>query len=247
MLQLKKLSLMTSLERLEALPDGKLLINTINAYSYNNAQKDAAFAEALRGGDVLLPDGMSIVWACRLLRVPNPPQRRIAGWDLFVSEMQRLQQRAEADGQRRRVMFLGSSEDVLQRIVERVAEDYPLLDAVAFSPPYRAAFTPEDDALMLAAIRHAEPDLLWIGMTAPKQEKWAFAHWHEMDVHCHVGTVGAVFDFYAGTLRRAPQWMQRCGMEWLFRLLSEPRRMWRRYILGNSEFLIRIIGESWGR
>ena len=96
---------------------------------------------------------------------------------------------------------------------------------------------------MLDAIHRADPDLLWIGMTAPKQEKWAYAHWSQMNVHCHVGTIGAVFDFYAGTLRRAPEWMQRCGLEWLFRLLCEPRRMWRRYIFGNAEFLARVVGE----
>ena len=243
MLQLKTVALVNTLDDLEHLPDGKLLINTLNAYSYNNAQKDPAFAEALLGGDALLPDGMSIVTACRLIRAHSRPERRIAGWDFFASEMQRLQRKAEHDGVRRRVMFLGSSELVLERIVQRVHADYPLLEVHTCSPPYRAEFTDADNAEMLDAIHRADPDLLWIGMTAPKQEKWAYAHWSQMNVHCHVGTIGAVFDFYAGTLRRAPEWMQRCGLEWLFRLLCEPRRMWRRYILGNAEFLARVVGE----
>lgn len=243
MLRLKTVSLVTTLDELEKLPEGKILINTINAYSYNNAQKDPAFAEALCGGDALLPDGMSIVMACRIVRAKSRPQRRIAGWDLFVSEMQRLQRKAEQDGEKRRVMFLGSSEPVLEYIVQRVHTDYPLLEVHTYSPPYRAEFCDTDNAEMLDAIHRADPDLLWIGMTAPKQEKWAYAHWSQMNVRCHVGTIGAVFDFYAGTLRRAPEWMQRCGLEWLFRLLCEPRRMWRRYILGNAEFLARVIGE----
>ena len=247
MLRLKTLPLMENLQELESLPDGKFLINTINAYSYNNAQKDAAFADALRGGDALLPDGMSIVVACRLIRAQSRPARRIAGWNLFISEMQRLQRKAVAEGLRKRVMFLGSSDAVLGRIAERMKTDFPMLDAITFSPPYREAFSDDDDALMLRAIHDADPDLLWIGMTAPKQEKWTYAHWRQMNVRCHVGTIGAVFDFYAGTLRRAPEWMQRCGLEWLFRLLCEPRRMWRRYILGNTEFILRMFGELYVR
>ena len=97
---------MENLQELESLPDGKFLINTINAYSYNNAQKDAAFADALRGGDALLPDGMSIVMACRLIRAKSRPERRIAGWDLFISEMRRLQRKAVAEGLRKRVRSL---------------------------------------------------------------------------------------------------------------------------------------------
>ena len=82
-----------------------------------------------------------------------------------------------------------------------------------------------------------QADLLWIGMTAPKQEKWTYSHWKELDIHCHVGTIGAVFDFFAGTVERAPLWWQEHGLEWLYRLLKEPKRMWRRYIIGNALFL----------
>jgi N-acetylglucosaminyldiphosphoundecaprenol N-acetyl-beta-D-mannosaminyltransferase len=90
---------------------------------------------------------------------------------------------------------------------------------------------------MIQAINDAAPDLLWIGMTAPKQEKWTYQHWDELNIHCHCGTVGAVFDFYAGTVKRAPLSWQRNSMEWLHRLIMEPRRMWRRYIIGAAKFL----------
>ena len=100
---------------------------------------------------------------------------------------------------------------------------------------------------MISAINDADPDLLWIGMTAPKQEKWTWEHWDELNVHCHVGTIGAVFDFYAGTAKRAPLWWQQHGVEWLYRLINEPRRMWRRYIIGNVEFMMYMIGERFGR
>ena len=90
---------------------------------------------------------------------------------------------------------------------------------------------------IIDAINAANPDLLWIGMTAPKQEKWTYSHWNELNIHCHVGTIGAVFDFFAGTVERAPIWWQDHGLEWLYRLMKEPKRMWRRYIIGNSLFL----------
>ena len=97
---------------------------------------------------------------------------------------------------------------------------------------------------MVGAINAANPDLLWIGMTAPKQEKWAYMYWNELDIHCHCGTIGAVFDFYAGTVKRAPLWMQKAGLEWLHRLLSNPRRLWKRYIIGNARFILLVIKEK---
>jgi N-acetylglucosaminyldiphosphoundecaprenol N-acetyl-beta-D-mannosaminyltransferase len=96
---------------------------------------------------------------------------------------------------------------------------------------------------MCKAINDADPDLLWIGMTAPKQEKWAYSNWVRLNINCHCGTVGAVFDFFAGTLERAPLAWQQAGYEWLYRLLKEPKRMWRRYIIGNTEFLYLMFRE----
>ena len=108
---------------------------------------------------------------------------------------------------------------------------------VTYSPPYKPEFSDEDNKAIIDAINNANPDLLWIGMTAPKQEKWTYSHWKELNIHCHVGTIGAVFDFFAGTVERAPIWWQEHGLEWLYRLLKEPKRMWRRYIIGNTLFL----------
>ena len=226
------------------LPEGKLLVNTVNAWSFVMAQKDEAFATALQNGGALIPDGKSIVWAARFLGLPNAPQERIAGWDLFVFEMNRVQREAEAAGERRKVMFMGSSEKVLGLIRERAAVDYPLLDVVTYSPPYKAEFSDEDNRLIISAINAADPDLLWIGMTAPKQEKWAYEHWAELDIHCHCGTIGAVFDFYAGTVKRAPLWMQKAGLEWLHRLLSNPGRLWKRYLVGNLKFILLVLKEK---
>ena len=232
MFKLKDLEILSSKEQLKTLPKGKLLINTINAHSFNTAKKDKLFAEALTHGDVLIPDGVSIVKACRKMKAKSQPKERIAGWDLFEFEMDQLDKL-----ENKTVMFMGSSQKVLDLIVKRAAIVYPHLKVVTYSPPYKLEFSEEDNRAIINAINVANPDLLWIGMTAPKQEKWTYSHWAELDIHCHVGTIGAVFDFFAGTVERAPMWWQRHGLEWLYRLLKEPKRMWRRYIIGNALFL----------
>lgn len=279
MFRLKDLDILGSKAELASLPEGKLLINTINAHSYNTARKDGLFAEALTNGDVLIPDGVSIVKACRWIKAKSQPKERIAGWDLFSFEMENLErkqcgmlnvecgannssldnsqsaladnpkfktQNSEFRSPQQTVMFMGSSEKVLDLIVKRVAEVYPHLKVVTYSPPYKPEFSEEDNKAIIDAINAADPDLLWIGMTAPKQEKWTYSHWDELNIHCHVGTIGAVFDFFAGTVERAPVWWQRHGLEWLYRLLKEPKRMWRRYIIGNALFLFNVIfRERW--
>ena len=288
MFRLKNLNILGSKAELAALPEGKLLINTINAHSYNTARKDELFAEALTNGDVLIPDGVSIVKACRWIKAKSLPKERIAGWDLFSFEMENLErkqcgmlrtarrdacqsknvecgannssldnsQSVSADhstfntqhsplrSPQRTVMFMGSSQKVLDLIVKRAAEVYPHLKIVTYSPPYKPDFSEEDNKAIVEAINAADPDLLWIGMTAPKQEKWTYSHWNELNIHCHVGTIGAVFDFFAGTVERAPIWWQRHGLEWLYRLLKEPKRMWRRYIIGNTLFLWNMLKEK---
>ncbi len=247
MLRLNTISIVESKEQLALIPEGKVLINTINAYSYNVAQKDGAFAEALSNGDYLIPDGASIIKACRWLKAKSQPKERIAGWDLFAFEMGRINVNLNINDNhngKKRVMFLGSSERVLTLIRERAAIDYPNLEVVTYSPPYKPEFSEEDNRTMIQAINNANPDLLWIGMTAPKQEKWTCQHWNELNIHCHCGTIGAVFDFYAGTSKRAPLWWQEHSLEWLYRLLMEPRRLWRRYVIGNPQFMWNVMKEK---
>lgn len=245
---LKSLEIFGSKAELASLPEGKLLINTINAHSYNTARKDSLFAEALTNGDVLLPDGVSIVMACKWIKAKSLPKERIAGWDLFAFEMEKLERESEElrtkSEESKIVMFMGSSQKVLDLIVKRAAEVYPHLKVVTYSPPYKTEFSDEDNKAIIDAIHAANPDLLWIGMTAPKQEKWTYSHWKELNIHCHVGSIGAVFDFFAGTMKRAPMWWQEHGLEWLYRLLKEPKRMWRRYIIGNTLFLWYMVKEK---
>lgn len=241
MIRLKTIKLVGSREELAAIPDGKVLINTINAHSYNVARKDKLFAEALTKGDYLIPDGMSVVKACAWLHAKSQPKERIAGADLFDFEMDRLNRKGGT------VMFMGSSEKTLAAIVRQAEKVYPNLKVVTYSPPYKPEFNDEDDKAIIDAINTTNPDLLWIGMTAPKQEKWTYSHWNGLNIHCHVGTIGAVFDFFAGNTKRAPKWWQEHGLEWLYRLIKEPRRMWKRYIIGNAVFLWHMMGEKIGK
>lgn len=237
MLKLKELKIVESKKELEALPEGKLLINTINAHSYNTALKDDFFAEALMKGDALIPDGASIVMACRKLKAKIQPKERIAGWDLFTMEMERLNRKGGT------CFFMGSSEKVLKLIREKGKTVYPNIRIETYSPPYKPEFSEAENREIIEAINRANPDLLWIGMTAPKQKKWAYRHWNELHIHCHCGTIGAVFDFFAGTMERAPMWWQEHSLEWLYRLIKEPKRMWRRYIIGNTLFIRNVIRE----
>lgn len=238
---LKDKALVCSIQELAEIPQGKVLINTINQHSYNVAQTDPLFAEALRNGDYLIPDGMSIVKAAKWLNIKPQPTERIAGRDLFLFEMQRLNERTTANSPKPKAFFMGSSESVLALLKERARREYPNLEIVTYSPPYKKEFSDADNRAMIDAINTADPDLLWIGMTAPKQEKWVYQHWNELEIRCHCGTIGAVFDFFAKPQSEAPLWWQQHGLEWLYRLKSEPRRMFRRYVIGIPKFFYYIM------
>lgn len=212
----------------------KALISTINAHSFNTVQEDDDFGKALQNSDVLLPDGIGVVWAMRMLT--GERIQKTAGADLFYYEMERVNAKGG------KCFFLGSTDETLHKIRARAAKEYPAIEVHAYSPPYKTQFTKEDNALMIEKINAVEPDVLFVGMTAPKQEKWAYQHFGQLRVG-HVCCIGAVFDFYAGTVRRAPHWMIRIGMEWSYRLLKEPRRLWRRYLIGNVRFVGYILRE----
>ena len=237
-MKIKDLPLVRSRAEMKNWSEGKFLIDTVNAHSFVIAQKDEAFRDALLKADALLPDGISIVKACRILKTESAPDEKIAGAELFAYEMGRLEERGGT------CFFLGSSPEVLRKIRERAVEVFPHILVESYSPPYKPAFTPEENRAMIDAVNRATPDLLWIGMTDPKQEKWLHDHWDELDIRCHAGAIGAVFDFFAGTVERAPQRWIDLGLEWLYRLLKEPRRTWRRYLIDNPRFLWLVLKEK---
>jgi N-acetylglucosaminyldiphosphoundecaprenol N-acetyl-beta-D-mannosaminyltransferase len=221
----------------DAMPDRKLLINTLNANSINVCLKDNLFREAILKSDVLLPDGVGAVLAASLL--DHKKHEKTSGYDLFIFEMKRIN---EIHG---KCFFLGSSDKVLSLIRQRAEREFPGVIIATYSPPYKAEFSDEDNSLMINAVNSFSPDVLFVGMTAPKQEKWAARHFDELDAR-HICSIGAVFDFYAGTVSRAPGWMVNYGLEWFYRLIKEPMRMWRRYIIGNTIFLWNLF-KAWLR
>ena len=229
---LRDLKLVPDRKALETIPEGKVLIDTVNPHSFVTAQTDPVFAQALRSADYLIPDGIGIIKACKWLKMKNAPVEKIAGADLFAFEMDRLNRKGGT------CFFMGSSEAVLARIREKAATVYPHIRIETYSPPYKPAFTKAENQAIIDAIHAADPDLLWIGMTAPKQEKWLYENWEKLHIRCHAGAIGAVFDFFAGTFNRAPRWWLDHNLEWLYRFLKEPRRMWKRVFISNPKFLV---------
>ncbi len=209
-----------------------------NPHSLEAARRDARFAQALREADFVLPDGVGIVLASRLLG--GVIRRRITGTDLFMA----LNARLEALGGRR-CFFLGSSAENLARLGRRMAEVFPGVEVAGWhAPPFREVFDAAEEARMIEAVNAARPDVLWIGMTAPKQELWAHAHRRELEAGL-LAPVGAVFDFFSGAVPRSHPWFRQHGLEWLPRLLREPRRLWRRNLVSTPAFVARVLRRRW--
>ncbi len=213
----------------------KYLVSCLNQYSYCIAEEDAPFQEALLGSEVLLPDGVGIVAAAWFL--DGKRIRKIAGSELHLYLLGKLN---EAGG---RCFYLGSSEGTLQKIKERISLEFPAVRVGAFAPPYAAHFTAAESAEMVAVVNAYHPDVLFIGMTAPKQEKWAYAHKERLNAGA-ICCIGAVFDFYAGNVKRPSPFLISLGLEWLGRLLGEPKRLWRRYLYYGPVFLWLLIKEK---
>ena len=207
----------------------QVVVACANPHSLMVSRQDPAFRHALLDADIVLPDGVGVTIAGHLLRRDFGP--RITGLDFFRAVHASL-----IEGGRGRVAFFGSSTEVLQRLVARVATDYPAVEVVALiSPPY-GTWSDGEDERFLAVLNAARPDVIWVGMTAPRQEKWVSRNRHRLDAPV-IASVGAVFDYYAGTVRRAPDWICRLGLEWLYRLAGEPRRLWRRTLVSAPQFM----------
>ncbi|HLN24990.1 MAG TPA: WecB/TagA/CpsF family glycosyltransferase [Patescibacteria group bacterium] len=207
-----------------------------NPHSIVTARVDPDFRLALKSADLLLPDGSGILVAARGLGLPM--QERVAGFEFFGE----IARRAQAQGGQS-FFFLGSTPLVLERLTARLARDFPAIRvAGSCSPPFRDSFTEAENAEMCRQINESGASVLWVGMTAPKQEKWLRANCHRLQP-AFSGAIGAVFDFYAGTSKRAPQWVRNLGLEWLPRLLRNPRRLWQRNFVSSPLFLSMVMRE----
>jgi N-acetylglucosaminyldiphosphoundecaprenol N-acetyl-beta-D-mannosaminyltransferase len=206
-----------------------------NALTVALAWRDPELTAVLRQSDLVLADGMSIVWGARWIGVHLP--ERIAGPDLMVDLCQRAAERGY------RIYLCGSSPENVQNLQARLLERWPRLQIVGVhSPPMRACLGEEDSRIILDELGRTRPDILFLGMSMPKQEKWIARHRAQLSVPVSIG-VGAAFDFLSGQIPRAPLRLQKIGLEWLYRLYCEPRRLWKRYLLGNAIFLLLLLKE----
>ena len=204
------------------LSDSKQIINTLNAFSFVVAEKNVLFKQALQNSDILVADGFPIVLAARILK--NKQLIKIAGADLFFHFMNLLNEKSG------KAFFLGSSADTLQKIQKNASNDFENV----------STFTDDDSKAMTEAINQINPDVVFVGMTAPKQECWVDANKHHISAKV-ICSIGAVFDFYAGTVKRAPKWMINAKLEWFYRLIKEPSRMWKRYLIYSPKFFYYLI------
>jgi len=211
-----------------------------NPHSLVVASPDELFRKALQEADLLTPDGVGIVLATGFLNLPL--HQRVVGYDFFMA----LTKKMAAKGGTR-IFFLGSSDRVLKLIVERLNREFPSINVCGtYTPPFSDAFSEDENERMVAAVNAAGPDVLWVGMTAPKQEKWIFENRHKLLVSFTSG-IGAVFEFYAGTTERAPKVWQKMGLEWLYRFVREPSRLWERNLVSTPKFIIMVIKEKFRR
>jgi N-acetylglucosaminyldiphosphoundecaprenol N-acetyl-beta-D-mannosaminyltransferase len=189
-------------------------------HGVSEARNDPGFKTILNDADLVVPDGMPLVWLGRwhghLLR------RRVYGPELMETFCRET-------GSRYRHFFYGSTSEVVESLAASLRERFHIVVAGTFCPPFRD-LTKEEDNLVVDRVNGSAPDVLWVGLSTPKQERWMYEHRSRLSVPVLLG-VGAAFDLNSGRLRSAPEWMRENGMEWLFRLLVEPRRLWKRYLV----------------
>ncbi|NVN94335.1 MAG: WecB/TagA/CpsF family glycosyltransferase [Bacteroidetes bacterium] len=213
------------------------IINTINPHSYYVAKNDAIFKKSLQTANILLPDGSGIVWATRILL--GVKIKRIAGADIHLQLLEK------ANNENLNVFYLGSSENTLSKIKNRIKTEFPNIKVSSYSPPFKPEFSENDNKLIIEAINSFKPDILFVGMTAPKQEKWVLQNKERLKIHI-ISSIGAVFDFYSGNVKRSSQFWINIGLEGLPRFFREPRRLWKRLFISFPLFFVDVFKTKLG-
>lgn len=217
--------------------DERAYVCITTVHGVMESQSDPELRDILNGSGMTTPDGMPLVW---LARREHPRVTRVYGPDLL------LETSALAAAEGYRFFLYGGDEGVAEELAAKLTGRFPGLQVVgSICPPFRP-LTPEEDEEVVAQINGARPDVLWVGLSTPKQERWMAEHLGRIDAKVMVG-VGAAFDFHSGRKKQAPTWMQKRGLEWLYRLLQEPRRLGRRYLVYNSLFILKLLRREVGR
>lgn len=210
-----------------ARPGGSLRVHFLTVHTVVESSTNTALRSVLNSAGYVATDGMPLVWLARLhgAREAN----RVCGPDVMLALMDRGRE------QGLRHYFYGGADGVPEELARRLTDRFPGIKVVGtYSPPFRQ-LSAEEDADVVRRINQSEPDVVWIGLGSPKQEFWVAEHQGRLHAPLLLA-VGAAFDFHSGTINRAPRVMQRAGLEWLYRLASEPRRLWRRYTVTNLKF-----------
>jgi N-acetylglucosaminyldiphosphoundecaprenol N-acetyl-beta-D-mannosaminyltransferase len=201
------------------------------------SQQDQTLRAIHNRAGMVTPDGMPMVWLNRL--AGNKHVSRVYGPDLMLKIC------GEGVARGTRHFFYGGGDGVADLLANKLTARFPGLDVVGtFCPPFRK-MTPAEDQAVVAQINAARPDIVWVGLSTPKQEFWMSQHLGQISAPVMIG-VGAAFDFHAGLKKQAPRWMQRSGMEWFYRLMTEPRRLWKRYLRNNPLFLTYLLLDKLG-
>ncbi|MEZ7821009.1 MAG: WecB/TagA/CpsF family glycosyltransferase, partial [Patescibacteria group bacterium] len=201
-------------------------------HSYCVAKKDRLFHESLLDSNIILPDGSGITLAIKVLY--GNTVHKYSGPEMHLDIL------CIANKEGKKVFYLGSSPKTLKLIEERLKVEYPNINVGFYSPPYKDEFTDQENQRMIDAVNEFNPDFLFVGMTAPKQEKWTYKHKKELNAKV-ICSIGAAFDFFAGTVKLPPQWIIDIHLQWLHRLCKEPKRMWRRNFISTPIFLWDIL------
>jgi len=208
--------------------DATRYVAVTGMHGVSESRREPAFRDVLNGAGMVVPDGMPLVWIGRLRGFGL--RRRVYGPELMLEFCRATAARGL------RHFFYGGAPGVADTLAARMAERFPgLIVAGTCSPPFRP-LTPEEDATIVAQINESNADIVWVGLSTPKQEHWMHQHRTRLHVPVLVG-VGAAFDMHSGRLKQAPMWMRENGLEWFYRLVQEPRRLWHRYVVLGSQFV----------
>lgn len=214
---------------------GRRYVCVSGVHGVMESQRDETLRGIHNAAGMVTPDGMPLVWLSRIRG--HPRVDRVYGPDLMLVCCDRSVRRGYTH------YLYGAGPGVAERLAGRLHARFPGLRIVGWhSPPFRSLTREEDDAV-IREINQADPDIVWVGLSTPKQERWMAAHRVSLRARVLIG-VGAAFDLHAGLKRQAPRWMQRSGLEWLFRLFLEPRRLWRRYLINNPLFVCHLVRQA---
>lgn len=201
----------------------------VNANSINIAQKDREYKEILNSADIVYPDGQGVIWAARVFGYRL--KERMTAADFFYQVCKKISKK------KIKLYLLGSHPGIAKKVKERLKQNIPLLNVIGTHHGY---FDKEEEKRIVGEINNLKPDILVVGMGTPKQEEWIYYNRHCLSVSL-CWAVGGLFDFISGKIKRAPRWMLHCHLEWLSRLLQEPKRLWKRHTVGNLIFVYRVL------